>query len=281
VLLLVPSDSLRPASPDDHFAREFRAAGELGLPTALIDHDALTQLDDAARAARWVTVPSDDAVYRGWMVTAEQYAALEQTLGTRSVRLRTNARCFKAAHELPGWYEIFAALTPRSVWVPIGRVDTIADVVRGALRTGPGVVKDYVKSMKHYWHEAAYVSDLHDQHALGGVVSRLVELRGDDLVGGVVVREFEDLEPGEARTWWVDGACRLVTAHPDTPEQHPGEVDVSPIAACVQELGSPFVTVDLARDRDGRLRVVEVGDGQVSDLPSSVEPEDLVRALAR
>jgi hypothetical protein len=39
------------------------------------------------------------------------------------------------------------------------------------------------------------------------VITRLLELRGDDLVGGVVVREFEGFLPGEARTWWVDGVC--------------------------------------------------------------------------
>jgi hypothetical protein len=40
-----------------------------------------------------------------------------------------------------------------------------------------------------------------------------------------------------------------------------------------------FVTTDLARRADGRWRVIEVGDGQVSDLPSTVDPADLIRAL--
>jgi hypothetical protein len=42
-------------------------------------------------------------------------------------------------------------------------------------------------------------------------------LRDDVFTGGFVLRRWEDFASAEARTWWVDGACRLVTAHPDTP----------------------------------------------------------------
>ena len=45
------------------------------------------------------------------------------------------------------------------------------------------------------------------------------------------------------------------------------------------ELGLPFVTVDLVKRSDGAWRVVELGDGQVSDWPASRDPGDLVAAL--
>ncbi|WP_260190397.1 ATP-grasp domain-containing protein [Actinophytocola gossypii] len=47
----------------------------------------------------------------------------------------------------------------------------------------------------------------------------------------------------------------------------------------VAGLGLPFATVDLARREDGRWRVVELGDGQVSDRPATVAPADLVTGL--
>ena len=133
--------------------------------------------------------------------------------------------------------------------------------------------------MKHYWDEAAFVPDVHNESALLAVVTRLLELRGDDLIGGVVVREFEDFVPGEARTWWVDGVCRLTTAHPDTPELMAVPERLDGIAASVIALGAAFVTVDLARRADGVWRVVEVGDAQVSDLPSSTPADQLVEIL--
>ncbi|MEV0074714.1 MULTISPECIES: ATP-grasp domain-containing protein [unclassified Amycolatopsis] len=34
----------------------------------------------------------------------------------------------------------------------------------------------------------------------------------------------------EARTWWVDGACRLVGPHPDTPDDLPDtDIDLAAI----------------------------------------------------
>jgi len=46
-----------------------------------------------------------------------------------------------------------------------------------------------------------------------------------------------------------------------------------------RELGSPFVTVDLAKADSGQWRVIEVGDGQVSDRPPGMAPEVLLRAI--
>lgn len=44
-------------------------------------------------------------------------------------------------------------------------------------------------------------------------------------------------------------------------------------------LGLPFVTVDLALRADGVWRVIELGDGQVSDRPTTIEPEAMIAAL--
>jgi hypothetical protein len=38
------------------------------------------------------------------------------------------------------------------------------------------------------------------------------------------------------------------------------------VRVCAERLTSQFFSVDVARRRDGTLRVVEIGDGQVSDL---------------
>ena len=38
------------------------------------------------------------------------------------------------------------------------------------------------------------------------------------------------------------------------------------VAFCARAIASPFFSVDIARRRDGVERIVEIGDGQVSDL---------------
>jgi hypothetical protein len=51
-------------------------------------------------------------------------------------------------------------------------------------------------------------------------------------------------------------------------------VDLEVVAGLIPDW--PFVTVDLARREDGAWRVVELGDGQVSDRPATTAPADLI-----
>ncbi len=272
MLLLLPRDPLAPRRVDEHFEAEARAAAELGLPTALVDHDELARADgDTARAVRGVPA-DDDVVYRGWMLRSEQYAAMADALAARGARLRTSAGQYRTAHELPGWYDALAEVTPESRWGSDGDV--------AWLGSGGAVLRDHSKSLKHAWSQACYVPDVTDRDAARRVVDRFLELRGEDLVGSVVVRRFEEFTGPEARTWWVGGRCALVTAHPDTPDDVPDDPDLDLPAAGVAALGLPFVTVDLVRRADGRWRVVELGDGQVSDRPASTPAADLLAALA-
>ena len=50
-MLLVPADPLRPWRADEHFAAEASAARSAGLEVALVDHDALNDLESGPQAA--------------------------------------------------------------------------------------------------------------------------------------------------------------------------------------------------------------------------------------
>ncbi|MEU4210877.1 ATP-grasp domain-containing protein [Streptomyces sp. NPDC026206] len=282
-LIIFCSDPLNPRRADPHFTEEVRAARELGLSVALLDHDALLAGDAAGAVAR-IPRGAQTAWYRGWMVPSGRYAQLADALTARGATLLTSPEGYRRAHELPGWYATFAAVTPPSVWLRAEPGHAPGDreltVVTAPLGGGPAVVKDYVKSRKHEWHEACYVPDLADTDRLAAVVARFVELQDTFLAGGVVVRAFERFsEAGEARVWWVDGVPVLTTAHPDSPALRP-EPALDAVSPLVAALGCRFVTTDLALREDGEWRVVEVGDGQVSDLPRGTDPQPLLRALA-
>jgi hypothetical protein len=84
----------------------------------------------------------------------------------------------------------------------------------------------------------------------------------------------------EVRTWWVNGGCVLAGPPPDTPDDRPDiDVDLAAVTPLITGLGLPFVTVDLALRDDGQWRVVELGDGQVSDQPTTIEPATFMAAL--
>ncbi|GIJ35045.1 hypothetical protein Vse01_41930 [Micromonospora sediminimaris] len=245
---------------------------------AVVDHDALTGPGRADQAVALVPA-GGEAVYRGWMLRSEQYAAFAEALSRRGVTLRTSPEQYRQAHELPGWYAALAAYTPTSVWTG-GDLRADFDRVRVELGNGPAVLRDYTKSMKHYWHEAVFIPDLADSETAWKVASRLRHLREDDFVGGFVLRRYERFTSVEARTWWVNGVCVLVSAHPDTPNDVPHlDVDLVAVTPVIAALGLPFITVDLALRDDGVWRIIEIGDGQVSDRPATTEPSSLVTAL--
>jgi ATP-grasp domain, R2K clade family 3 len=279
MMLLVPADVLRPRKVDEHFADEAAAARAAGIEVALIDHDAVRQPGQADRAVHRVP-PGEDAVYRGWMLRAEHYTALSEALGRRGVTLRTSAEQYRRAHELPGWHAALADHTPASAWT-VGDGRDGFDHARDELGPGPAVLRDYTKSMKHHWHEAAFIPELGDRDAAWAVASRFLELRDEEFTGGFVLRRFEKFVSSEVRTWWVDGTCRLRGPHPDTPDDLPDtEPDLAALEPSVARLGLPFVTVDLAQSADAGWRVVELGDGQVSDRPAVISPDDMITALS-
>lgn len=259
---------------DAHFAAEARQVRAAGGAALLIDHDALLAGDPERAVAR---VPDGVGAvwYRGWMIPAGGYAALDAALRRRGGELAVTPAAYRRAHELPGWYGVFAGLTPVSDWVATapGRTPDMRQLsaLAAGLPPGAAVVKDYVKSRKHEWAEACYVPDVTDPAALHRVVARFVELQDEFLAGGVVLRAFERFvapraTAAEVRVWWRDGEPRLVTAHPDSPVAEVPVPDLEPFRAAVGALGCPFVTTDLALRADEVWRVVEVGDGQVSDL---------------
>ncbi|MER7750994.1 ATP-grasp domain-containing protein [Kitasatospora sp. NPDC097643] len=304
--ILFPADPLNPRRPDPHFAWEARLLRELGGEHHLVDHDALLA-GHAEEAVRRVPRDGGPLWYRGWMLPSARYAAFAAALTARGCGLLTSPAGYATAHELPGWYDVFDGATPASVWIPSTGVPAppgpteLAAAVARLGGHGPAIVKDYVKSRKHEWHEACYVPELADLAAVGRVVARFVELQGEFLAGGVVLRRYEEFEradggpgsadssPGpaggrggraaEARVWWLDGEPVLVGPHPDAPHDTV-EPDLTGVHALVRTLGCRFVTTDLASRADGTgWRVVEVGDGQVSDLPHGIDAAGLLASL--
>jgi hypothetical protein len=304
--ILLPQDPLNPRRVDPHYSYEAQLVRGLGGETALVDHDALLA-GAATEAVRQVPLGTGPAWYRGWMLPVAAYAGFVRALADRGCQLLTSAAAYATAHELPGWYSTFEGATPDSVWLP-ATADP-AELARAAAQLGgqgPAIVKDYVKSRKHEWREACYIPDLADLPALSRVVGRFIELQGEFLAGGVVLRRFHAFAPAEerprgarsasdqsagpdaadrpvraaeARVWWVDGEPVLTGPHPDTPEVVPMP-DLTVVRSLVRSLGCRFVTTDLARLADGSgWMVVEVGDGQVSDLPRGTEVSGLISSL--
>lgn len=295
MLVLHPLDPLNRRRPDDTYAAESAACDRLEIGRTLIDHDALVQ-SDVDRAVRLVPVQPRPVVgvYRGWMVTVEQHALFSQTLEARGVRLVNTPDAYRYCHHLPESYSVIKGQTPRSVWMPIAGafdLDRIMEMLR-PFADAPLIVKDYVKSQKHAWEEACFIPAASDREAVGRVVRRFLELQEADLAGGLVFREFVELEPAgrhprsgmpltrEYRLFFLDGRPLLCTEYWEEGDYHGEEPPVERFVDLAAKVRSRFFTMDVARKRAGDWMVVELGDAQVAGMPERADVEAFYRRLA-
>ena len=113
--MLFCADVLRPRQVDEHFAAQADVVRAAGARVALVDHDALLR-GDTTEAVRRVPADLGPVWYRGWMVPAGAYDGLAAALAGRGAELLTSPDDYRRAHELPGWYDTFAPVTPASTW---------------------------------------------------------------------------------------------------------------------------------------------------------------------
>lgn len=288
------AEPFAPTRPDAAYADEVAAAHAAGLETALIDFEALVHDRDVAAAARRIKPGRqlELAIYRGWMLRPEIYAELYTTLQERGLRLINDPAAYRHCHYLPESYPLIAPHTPRTVAIPLlphAPLPELAPLLQ-PFGDRPLIVKDYVKSRKLEWHAACFIPSAADQSAVLRVVQRFLELQGDDLNAGLVLREFVELQPlaqhsksgmpltQEFRLWFVDGR-RIYSSQYWEEGSYTTEAPADLFADVARPVRSRFFTMDVARTTDGRWLIVELGDGQVAGLPETAAAETFYRAL--
>lgn len=271
------------------YASEFEATQNLNIPTSLINFEALKK-GDLTRALHRVR-PNDRAelgIYRGWMLKPEIYKEFYQALLEKNIRLINAPEQYTFCHYLPENYETIKEFTPLSEFKPLKGNFLVEDFLT-ELQTfgkGPIIVKDYVKSQKHYWHEACFIPNASDLPNVEKVVNRFIELQDSDFNEGLVFREYEQLAPldnhsisgmpltKEFRIYVLFG--HLVTAFP-----YWDEGDYKALSPCfkrfeslIPKVNSAFFTMDIAQKVDDDWIIVELGDGQVAGLPDNANRQE-------
>lgn len=241
--LQYPSDPLNPKAADSTYLEEYEAARSIGFEISLFSFE---DFQGGAFKPRPTLQAGDVVLYRGWMLSVQEFTNLVKALEGVSARPFTSVANYRLCHYLPEWYPALAGVTAETV-VLAENTDFVAAL---SGRDWPGYfVKDYVKSLS-----TAGGSLVATPGEIEGVVVAMKKYRGV-VEGGVCVRRKEEYEPGSERRYFVLRS-RPLSADEDVPEI---------VNFCASRIDSPFFSVDVAQRRDGVLRVVELGDGQVSD----------------
>ena len=235
---LYPSSPLNSRQADDFYELERSAAQSAGLATAL-------WLEESARIS---PAPSagEVVVYRGWMLRAPEYARLQTLVEVTGARLLTPLAMYTRTHHLPEWYGLLEEFTPRTRFFE----NAEAAVTALEFESGPFFVKDWVKSLS-----SARGSIAVNASQIAEIAADLCNYRGS-LEGGLCVREVEMFDNAtEDRFFVVQG--EVFARSGIAPEI---------VQTAASRISSAFFTIDAVRRGDGVWRIVELGDGQVSDL---------------
>jgi len=294
MLVIFCSDPLEPKQVDEAYTDEAQAVRDLGGQFQLVQFEALVNEGSPSRAVRNVGARESNcpAIYRGWMLSPQQYAGLYAVLLAKGIQLINDPAAYLHCHWLPESYPVIEPHTARSVWLKV-EDGLDLDRVMAALKplgSRPVILKDFVKSQKHYWHEACFIPDSSDRELVGRVVKKFLELQAEDLAGGLVFREFVELTPLavhsksgmplalEYRVFVHNGRPVFTCNYWEEGQYTTQPPDLSQFADVLGKVRSNFFTMDVARTVEGRWIIVELGDGQVSGLQTA-KPQDFYTAL--
>jgi hypothetical protein len=241
---LFPAHPLRPRLVEPTFKDQYDSLQHAGFTVSIADEATI----EHGRGT--LIVPSGSiVVYRGWMLDASAYQLFTKQVAAASARLITSPANYICAHHLPNWYEALRDLTPETVVWPekIDYIDAFNE-----LGWDQAFVKDFVKSVT-----ATGGSIVRSASDLREAIEYYETYRGQ-IEGGLCLRRVENLLPETERRYFV---LRGKAYGPFSEE------DIPQLVCRVQErIALPFFSVDVIQRDDGQQRVVEIGDGQVSDL---------------
>ncbi|MGV8123062.1 MAG: ATP-grasp domain-containing protein [Candidatus Xenobiia bacterium LiM19] len=295
MIVIFCAHQLEHGAVDECFEEEAAAVSGLGIEYALLDLDALISAEQSHQAVRSVRFHPNrvNAVYRGWMMKPEHYRSLYEALVERNVYLINDPQAYIHCHYLPEYYHLIENQTAKTVWTGAGEKKTTGHVMNliHTLGAQSVIVKDYVKSQKHYWNDAFFIPDASDKETVERVVGEFLRLQGEDLNVGLVFREFVLLEPLgahrrsdmptslEYRIFFIDGRPIFSGNYWSDGEYAGREACLAPFLEIAGTIKSRFFTMDIAKKRDEGWIIVELGDAQVSDLPPGSSIQEFYHSL--
>ena len=268
---------------------EYKTAKEKFIQTSLISIEELKRGNIESALKR--VLPNAERVtgiYRGWMLRPEQYEIFYNSLLEKNIVLINNPEEYKFCHYLPENYDTIKGFTPKTTFKELKSGFKMHDFQNEISEFGnrPIVVKDYVKSQKHYWFEACFIPNAADQEKVNAVINKFLELQDTDLNEGLVFREFVELEEltnhsasgmpltKEFRVFVKYGKVMTIFKYWDEGDYQNVEPIVEGFEMVIPKIKSNFFTMDIAKKKDGNWIIVELGDGQVAGLPDNGDKDD-------
>lgn len=241
--VLYPENPLDKTQADEPYHQEFIAVVAAGYQCSLFDFDVLSFGEFSPHPK---IQAGERVLYRGWMLNPQGYenlvAQIEHRGGVPVTSLANYLRC----HHLPGWYQQCLNFTAETHFF---KADAELKIEIEKLGWEQYFVKDFVKS-----NTAGSGSIANSPSEVCTIVEQIAMYRGE-IEGGVAIRRFENYRISTERRYFI------VNGIPYSSDDEIPNL-VKEIARIID---APFYSVDVVENLAGELRLVELGDGQVSD----------------
>jgi hypothetical protein len=223
----------------------------------------------------------ETVIYRGWMINPTEYNNMYNVLLSKNYMLINNPTEYQNCHYLPDSLKFIENYTPKTIFQKIENKDSIKKLLENVkIFNGKAViVKDYVKSEKHYWNTACYVENSNNIDKLIKTINNLIELRDNNFNEGIVIREYVELNnmakhskssmplSEEYRLFFYKNELLCIYNYWEEGVYNMEKPNVDKFKNIGKIIKSNFFTMDIAKDKNGKYIIIELGDGQVSGIP--------------
>lgn len=248
--ILYPLNPLNSKAADEPYQAEYLAALAAGIACSLFDFDALPTGEFRPQP---VLKTDEPTLYRGWMLTPQRYQLLASAIRQCGSTPITSSTQYAQCHHLPGWYAQCRRWTAETHFFPVdadmasaARWQTLAE--KESLNWPAYFVKDYVKS--NTGDKGSIAQSLAE---IPDILAQIELYRGE-IEGGVALRQVENYLLETERRYFVANGQSF------GPEGSVPEL----VKLVASTITAPFYSVDVVASKQGELRLVEIGDGQVS-----------------
>ena len=282
---------LKAKEVEENYLKETQIALSLGIQFDLFNFDEFVSSNRVLGLSN--NSVKEMCVYRGWMMTPSTYSNFYTSLQSKGFSLINSPQQYKYCHWLPESYDCIQGKTPKSIWIPNEDMLSLAQIFDKiqVFNGKPIILKDYVKSLKHFWKEACFISDSSDKETVNLTISNFLKYQSDEPQGGLVFREFVELEPigfhsksgmpltKEFRLFYLNNTLLTSFNYWDEGQYSESIPDLNEFNSIAKQIRSNFFTMDIAKTIKGEWIIVELGDGQVAGLPENANVNDFYKGL--
>ncbi len=105
-------------------------------------------------------------------------------------------------------------------------------------------------------------------------------IRSSKMVHGALATPYRFLALASGRLWWIANPRYLRSGcNPEQREYKLSKPDTTEFIEIAQRVESNFFSMDIARQKNGELIIIEPGDGQISGLPDKTDRSEFYKQL--